>query len=97
MSTAVANSRKHEEDREHNRKQTSIVKSLKLKPAPAETTRAQAHSPATGNITYTGLGGNSDESRAREKSVENRSTVRMSRRKEMEKLIDAGRKAHGSV
>jgi len=97
MSTAVANSRKHEQDREQDRKHTSIVKSLKLKPAPVETTRARAHSPATGNIAFTGLGGNSDESRATEKSAENRSTVRMSRRKEMEKLIDAGRKAHGSV
>ena len=95
--SAAANARKNEQARETNRKETSIVRSLKLKPAPVETTRAQAHSPATGNIVNTGLGGNSDESRAREKSAENRSTVRMSRRKEMEKLIDAGRKAHGSV
>jgi len=94
--SAATNQKKQEQTHEQSRKSSSIVRSLKLDPA-ASTNRAQAHSPATGNIVYTGLGGNSDESRAAEKSAESRSTVRMSRRKEMEKLIDAGRKNHGSV
>jgi hypothetical protein len=96
MSTAAANQKKQEQNHEQNRKSSSVVRSLKLDRS-ASTTRAEAHSPATGNIVYTGLGGNSDESRAAEKGAESRSTVRMSRRKEMEKLIDAGRKNHGSV
>jgi len=96
MSTAATNQKKQEQTHEQNRKSSSIVPSLKLDRS-ASTTRAEAHSPATGNILYTGLGGNSDESRVEEKSAAHRSTVRVSRRREMEKLIDAGRKAHGSV
>lgn len=95
--SAATEAKKNEKSIEQNRKDGSVVRSLKLKPAPVETTRTQAHSPARANIVYTGLGGNSDESRAAEKSAEHRSGVRASRRKEMEKLIDTDRKAHGSV
>jgi hypothetical protein len=96
MATAAENQKKQEQTHEQSRKSSSVVKSLKLDPAPAITTRAQAHSPATGNIVYTGLGGNSDESRVEEKSAAHRSTVRIARRSEMEKLIDKDRKVHGS-
>ena len=95
--SAATNQKKQEQTHEQYRKSSSVVRFLKLDPAPASTTRAQAHSPATGNIIYTAVGGNTDESRAAEKSAENRSTVRMSRRNEMEKLVDADRKTHGSV
>jgi hypothetical protein len=94
--SAATNQKKQEQTHEQYRKSSSVVRSLKLDPA-ASTNRAQAHSPATANIVYTGMGGNSDESRAGEKSAAHRSTVRMSRRKEMEKLVDADRKTHGSV
>jgi hypothetical protein len=93
--SAATNQKKQEQIHEQYRKSSSVVKSLNLPPADS-TSRAEAHSPATGNIIYTGLGGNSDESRVAEKSASNRSAKRLSRRTEMEKLIDKDRKVHGS-